>query len=101
MRAEQSAVLQQAYSSLAQTEAQVAPLAASIHDAIGISMVYLKGHLLFLRPRDWTLLSGAITRCKSSKETLRMYKEAHLIVKKAIIGVVGEREAAFEPETKG
>lgn len=39
MRAEQASVLQSTYSQLAETEAQVKPLADTIHDAIAMTMV--------------------------------------------------------------
>ena len=58
----------------------------SVQAAIATTMVYLKGHLLLLRPNDKAFLNQAIASCASGFE-LKLFREAHLCIKRAVLEV--------------
>jgi hypothetical protein len=70
--------------------ARTIELKASIQDAIATTMAYLKGHLVQLRPNDKTFLNKAIASCAAGFE-LRLFREAHLTIKRAVLEVAGEQ----------
>ena len=53
-------------------------------------MAYLKGHLVLLRPADRAFLNRAIASCAAGFE-LRLFREAHLTIKRAVLEVAGEQ----------
>mmetsp|Transcript_18615 Transcript_18615/g.22084 ORF Transcript_18615/g.22084 Transcript_18615/m.22084 type:complete len:1093 (-) Transcript_18615:268-3546(-) len=65
-------------------------LKSSIQDAIATTMAYLKGHLVQLRPNDKAFLNRAIASCAAGFE-LRLFREAHLTIKRAVLEVAGEQ----------
>jgi hypothetical protein len=58
----------------------------SVQAAIATTMVYLKGHLLLLRPNDKAFLNQAIASCAAGFE-LKLFREAHLCIKRAVLEV--------------